>query len=263
MQIKHTFLFTLFLALGWTGYLFAYVTCPEPATNGVFGCGQACNGCHTGNPVNAPGGSVSISGLPTDTGWTPGPTYPLSITIARPGQRLFGFQLSAVADVTNQQAGTLTAGNTRVQIKCGGATAAKSTQEVRPNADGSCPSGKIWYAEHRDARNVTSTYLVNWTAPSSASAGRVRFNVAGNAANGDGTSSGDFIYTHVDYADPATAPPVDLSTRAFMIVDRGGQSVITDGSGDLGVGYSRIEPDSGSTVPAGVGIFDFRQSGVL
>ena len=216
MQIKHTFLFTLFIALGWTGYLFAYVNGPDPAVNGIFGSGLTCNECHTGNPVNAPGGSVSISGLPTDTGWTPGQTYPLSITIARPRQRLFGFQLSAVADATNQQAGTLTAVNTRVQIKCGGATATTSTQEVRPNADGTCPSGTIWYAEHRDATSVTSTYLVNWTAPSSTSAGKVRFNLAGNAANGDITSQGDFIYTRVDYADPAVAPPVDLSTRAFM-----------------------------------------------
>ena len=265
MQIKHTFLFTLFLALAWTGYLFAYVTGPDPAMNGIFGSGQTCNtsGCHTGNPVNAPGGSVSISGLPIEGGWTPGQTYPLLITIARPGQKLFGFQLSAVSDATNEQAGTLTPGNARVQIKCGGATAATSTREVRRNANGTCPSGTISYAEHNDATVVTSTYPVNWTAPSSASAGTVRFNLAGNAANGDITNQGDFIYTRVDRADPAAAPPVDLSTRAFMIVDRGGQSIVTDGSGDLSVGYSRIQPDTGNTAPAGLGIFDFRQSGVL
>jgi hypothetical protein len=265
MQIKHTFLLTLFLALAWSGYLFAYVTGPDPAMNGIFGSGQTCNvsGCHTGNPVNVPGGSVEISGLPIDTGWTPGQTYPLSITITQPRQRFFGFQLSAVADATNEQAGTLTAGNTRVQIKCGGATAATSTREVRPNADGTCPSGTIWYAEHKDASIVTRTYPVNWTAPLSASVGTVRFNVAGNAANGDFTNQGDLIYTRVDRVDPAAAPPVDFSTRAFMIVDRGGQSVITDGSGDLSVGYSRIEPDTGNTAPSGVGIFDFRQNGVL
>jgi hypothetical protein len=48
-----------------------------------------------------------------------------------------------------------------------------------------------------------------------------------------------------------------------MIVDRGGFSVITDGSGSETVGYSRIQPDNGNTAPAGVAIFGFRQSNVL
>src|SRR2546425_10634130 len=126
MQIKHTFVFTFILGLVWTGYLFAYILGPDPAMNGIFGSGQTCSvsGCHTGNPVNAAGGSVTISGLPTSTGWTPGQTYPLTVTIQRTGQRLFGFQLSAVADATNQQAGTLAPGNTRVQIICGRGTSA-------------------------------------------------------------------------------------------------------------------------------------------
>ena len=118
MQIKHTFLFTLLLGLVWTGYLFAYSLGPPPGANGIFGDVRACStaGCHTGNNVNAPGGSLTVSGLPA-TGWVPGQTYPLTVTIQRPGQRLFGFQLSAVTDSGNQQAGTLTAGS-RVQITC-------------------------------------------------------------------------------------------------------------------------------------------------
>jgi len=39
--------------------------------------------------------------------------------------------------------------------------------------------------------------------------------------------------------------------------------MITDGSGDLSVGYSRIQPGAGSTTPAGVAIFGFRQAGTL
>jgi hypothetical protein len=261
MQIKHSFLLTLILGLAWTGYLFGYVLGPEPAMNGIFSSSQTCAtaGCHTGNPVNAAGGSLTISGLPTSTGWTPGQIYPLTITIARTGQRLFGFQLSAVADATNQQAGTLAAGNGRVQIICGRGTSSQSTQQV------SCTTaGAIQYAEHSNAQVATSTYTVNWTAPSSASVGTVRFNLAGNAANGDISNQGDFIYTRVDRVDAAaSAPPTDLSVRAFTMVDRGGSSVITDGSGALSLGYSRIQPASGSTTPAGVAIFGFRQSGTL
>src|SRR5215831_20537997 len=147
MQIKHTYLFTFILGLAWTGYLFAYVNGPDPAMNGIFGSGQTCaSGCHTGNPVNAAGGSVTIDGLPTSTGWTPGQTYPLTITIQRPGQRLFGFQLSAVADSSNQQAGTLAPGSARVQVICGRGTAATSSQMVPCTT-----SGAIQYAEHNNA----------------------------------------------------------------------------------------------------------------
>src|SRR5262249_53296148 len=191
MQIKHTFLFTFILGLASTGYLFAYVNGPDPAMNGIFGTAQTCavSGCHTGNPVNAAGGSVTIVGLPSSAGWTPGQTYPLNITIQRTGQRFFGFQLSAVSDATNQQAGTLTPGNARVQIKCGAGPAATSTRQVSCSTEGA-----IQYAEHSNAQVVTSTYLVNWTAPPTAEIGTVRFNLAGNAANGDLTNQGDFIY---------------------------------------------------------------------
>jgi len=259
MKNKHTFLFTFVLVIAWAGCLFAFVTGPDPAMNGVFG-GQTCTVCHSSNPVNAPGGALSISGLPTGTGWTPGQTYPLTVTITRTGQRVFGFQLSAVSDAANQQAGALTPGNSRTKIICGGGTPARSTVQVNCST-----AGAIQYAEHVDARVVTNTYSVNWTAPSSASFGTVRFNLAGNAGNGDLTDLGDFIYTRVDRVDPAAPapPPPDLSTRAFMIVNRGGVSVITDGSGDQTVGYSRIQPDNGNTAPAGVAIFGFRQNNVL
>jgi hypothetical protein len=264
MQTKHAFVFTFVLIIAWAGCLFAYVSGPDPAMNGIFGSGQTCNGCHTGNPVNVPGGILSISGLPTDTGWTAGQTYPLTVSITRPGQRVFGFQLSAVSDVTNQQAGTLTPGNARSKIICGGGTPSRSTVQVNCST-----AGAIQYAEHGDARVVTNAYIVNWTAPSSASFGTVRFNLAGNAGNGDLTDQGDFIYTRADRVGPAAAapppppPPPDLSTRAFMIVDRGGVSVITDGNGNQTVGYSLIQPDNGNTAPAGVAIFGFRQNNVL
>ncbi|MBI4472992.1 MAG: hypothetical protein HY646_10015 [Acidobacteria bacterium] len=253
MQIKHTFLFTLVLGLVWTGYLFAYILGPDPASNGVFGNALACAtaGCHTGASPNSSGGSVTLSGLPST--WTPGQTYSLSVTIARTGQRVFGFQLSAVTDSTSQQAGTLAAGNSRVQVVCG---------DSRGRQVNCSTTGAVQFAEHVNAQLVTSTYSVNWTAPSSASIGTVRFNVAGNAANGDNSNQGDFIYTSVARVEPGAATP-DTSTRSFTITDRSGSSVATDGSGDLTVGYSRIQPASGSTTPTGVAIFGFRQGKVL
>src|SRR5262249_22248585 len=141
-------------------------------------------------PLNRPNGGVSVTGLP-GSGWTPGQSYPLSITITGPAtQRLFGFQLSAVADSTNQQAGTF-AETPNVQVICGRGVPLTSIQT-------SCAAaGAIQYAEHRDARIVTRTYTVTWTAPTDVALGTIRFNVAGNAANGDNTSAGDLIYTNV------------------------------------------------------------------
>ena len=256
MEVKHTFLFTLMLGLAWTGYLFAYAFGPDPAMNGINGASQTCNtaGCHTSFRLNDPSGSVSVSGLPS--AWDAGQTYPLTVTIQRSNQRAFGFQLSAVVDATNRQAGSFgIAGN--VQVICGSLTSVPA----------SCGNtSAIQFAEHRSPQSGSGmgTFTVNWTAPADASLGAIRFNVAGNAANGDGTNQGDYIFTNI-YRVPVTAaaPPPDLSTRAFTIVDRGGSSIITDGGGDFNIGFSRIQPAAGNTTPTGVGIFGGRSNNVL
>src|SRR5437667_12888467 len=181
MQIKHTFLFTLILGLAWTGLLFAFQFGPDPAMNGINGNGQTCAtaGCHSSFALNSGGGSVSVSGLLGDA-WVAGQTYPLTVTVTRTGQRAFGFQLSAVGDSTNQQAGSFARG-TNVQVKCGNLASSPL----------SCSNASaIQFAEHQTpaSGSGTGTFTVNWTAPASAGVGTVRFNVAGNAANNDGTN---------------------------------------------------------------------------
>jgi hypothetical protein len=118
-------------------------------------------------------------------------------------------------------------------------------------------AGAIQFAEHVSA-GTSSTYNVNWTAPSTSAAGTVRFNFAGNAANGDSTSFGDRIYTGAVRVPAAVQS--DPSTHPFTIVDRGGMSIITDGSGAQTAGYSAISPTTGSSTPTGVGIFGFRNA---
>lgn len=239
------------LGLLWAANAFGYVTGPDPAMNGIFG--QTCNQsqCHNSFTLNSGGGSVTVAGLP-DAGWIPGQTYALTVTIKGPAsQRLFGFQLSAVFDATSQRAGTLT-GGAGVQVICGRGTAGTSSQQVLCST-----AGSIQYAEHSNAQVVRSAYSVNWTAPASASGGTVRFNVAGNAADGNLQPTGDYIYTQV-----YKVSPLDLSSHPFTLVDRGGVSVITDGAGALSYGYARILPTSGPT-PSGVAIFGERIGGVL
>src|SRR6516162_1981359 len=259
MQIRHRFIVAFFLLLLPVTEAFAHVLGPDPGVNGIFGLAQTCNqaGCHDSFALNLTNGSVAVTGLPSS--WSPGQTYALSVTIKGPAtQHIYGFQLSAVVDATNQQAGTLAkvTGNNAVQVICGPSTGTFSGTGYPCGAPGA-----IQYAEHANANVVNSTYLVNWTAPANASVGTVRFNVAGNAANGDGFPTGDYIYTQVYKV--AAASVVDLSVHAYTLVDRGGVSVITDGSGAVVAGYARILATTGTT-PSGVAIFGERNAaGVL
>ncbi len=223
MQVKHTFLFTMMLGLAWTGYLFAYAQGPDPGMNGLFG--QSCTVCHSSFAVNSGNGSVTLSGLPAS--WTPGQTYGLTVTVGRAtGSHVYGFQLSAVIDSTSQQAGTLAKVNGAVQVICGNGPGTPPYPGLAGINPSNCSA--IQFAEHTLATGV-NTFTVNWTAPASASVGTVRFNLAGNAGDGDGSSANDHIYTTIVKVAPAATQ--DPSIHPFTIVDRGGMSVICDGSG--------------------------------
>ena len=94
-----------------------------------------------------------------------------------------------------------------------------------------CSSG-VAFIEHTSAgtRNGTkngAAFQFDWTPPAS-NAGPVTFYVAGNAANGDGTSAGDHIYTSSVQLNPLTpaAPVVTagniVSAATSSVVPRGG-----------------------------------------
>lgn len=194
MKTKHIFAATFMLGLVWTGYIFANMNGPPGEVNGVLGatCYQA--GCHNTAPsVNFGGVLISIGGLPVN--WTPGATYNLTVTISRAAQR-YGFQFSAVSNATNAQAGTLQTSisppDSRVAI---------------------VPFNGRQYAQHNAIPNTTGVFNFRWTAPE-LSVGAVRFNVAGNAANGDFNNTGDFIYTTSAVVSPTAGdgtPPVITS----------------------------------------------------
>ncbi len=55
-----------------------------------------------------------------------------------------------------------------------------------------------------------------------------------------------------------------VSSQTFTIVDRGGVSLTSSGTAsNTQVGYSSIQPNTGSTTPSGLSIFGFRQNNVL
>ncbi|MFM8951362.1 MAG: choice-of-anchor V domain-containing protein [Bacteroidota bacterium] len=141
-----------------------------------------CNtsGCHTGNALNAPGGSITIS-APTLVNWQyfPGAVYPISVTISRAGCPIYGVGFEALLS-SGANAGTLTAG-TGTTIKIANILGNSRTNVVHTLNGGASTTG-------------SKTFTFNWTAPA-AGTGTVTFYAAGNATNGSGSTSGDFIYT--------------------------------------------------------------------
>jgi Matrixin/IPT/TIG domain len=62
---------------------------------------------------------------------------------------------------------------------------------------------------------------------------------------------------------PLTAAPLAVDTR-YAIADKGGLSVITDGSGSTtSTGFATIQPDSGNSTPSGIAMFGYRVNGIL
>jgi hypothetical protein len=143
-----------------------------------------CNtsGCHTGNPLNASGGSIVIDAPGLANGqYFPGATYPINVTVSRSGAAIFGFGFEALRS-TGANGGTLAITNAaQTQLKSAVILGNTRTNVVHQmNAGVSSPGSK--------------TFSFNWTAPASGT-GAVTFYAAGNATNGNGSTSGDFIYT--------------------------------------------------------------------
>jgi len=152
------------------GALAFYKDGPPPNMTGGFGA-ETCRMCHTGNPLNAPGGSLRIVGLPER--YSPGARYAVTVMLNREGLYIGGFQLASRTRDGDP------AGSWRVQddrAKAAGAWVQHTLRGSRAQMDG----------ENR--------WQVEWTAPNPA-AGEIVFNAAANASNDDVSALGDFIYT--------------------------------------------------------------------
>ena len=162
---------------------------PYPNVTGGFG-EQSCHLCHLDNAINAPGGSLKLDGIPS--AFTAGQTYPITVTISREGMRRGGFEIAArfaSGKQKGKQAGVWQPLDTRVQLIPGAVD--KVLTFVQHNLTGS-----------RVATTGTNTWMIDWTAPPSATA-PVQFNVAANASNNDDSPLGDYIYLKMARSTPA------------------------------------------------------------
>lgn len=136
-----------------------------------------CSSCHSGNAVNGSSGSISITSTPsfTNNEYIPNTTYTINVTVARNGNNLFGFGFEAF-NPTSINSGTMTVINTsETQIK----TSGSKRNMVHTFNGGTGTNSK--------------TFSFAWTAPNNGDF--VTLKAAGLAANANGQTSGDFVFT--------------------------------------------------------------------
>jgi hypothetical protein len=156
---------------------------------------DTCVSCHTGT-LNSGKGSLTIT-FPDPSGWAAGQKYRLHVTLQDPSAARWGFEL------TNRKEAT--------QI-FEGAFAVPSGAPVLVQIE---KLGSQGYATHSPGgtfqrQTAQAGWDVDWTAPA-AGTGTIRFYAAGNAANNDGNTTGDKIYTTNLAVPEAVATPPAVS----------------------------------------------------
>lgn len=154
---------------------------PSPSHTNAPGEGN-CTSCHADFPVNSGTGSVTIGAIPQN--YLPNQQIPISITTAQADAVIYGFQLTAI-DSQGGKVGTFTLPTQmppQMQISDGFVNG-RLRDYVAHTVDGIIPT-----------QFGSKTWNFTWTAPNRR-AGKVSFYVAGNAANSDANTSGDYIYT--------------------------------------------------------------------
>src|SRR5687768_12947288 len=184
---------------------------------------EACAECHV--PVgDPPVGQITISVPPT---YIPGQTYSITVTnsSADNTRTRWGFELTAL-DPSDEKAGSL-----------------QSVDGLTQVLDNGGPGGSRQYIEHSQAGTFVgqmngASWTFNWTAPAT-DVGTVIFYAAGNHANNDGNSSGDFIYRTFVASSSASSTP-----NFSITVSPSSRSVIP---GDSAVYEVTITPLAGFT----------------
>jgi hypothetical protein len=139
---------------------------------------QTCHSCHSDFAINlAPGTFVA----PTPGTYTPGVTYTWGVTIVYSGQTRWGFELTTLL-ANGNQAGTLAPiVPSEVQLSDNPGTEPDYLTQTSFGSHPGVPMGMGW------------TY--SWTAPAPGS-GPVTIYAAGIAADNDGDTGGDYVYTY-------------------------------------------------------------------
>ena len=149
--------------------------------------GNTCTGCHTGTANTA--FAWITTNVPT-SGYVAGQTYTITATGTHQGVVRFGFELT-VEDSQGNKVGTLQITDpTRTKLVNG-------NKAVTHTANGINPSGN------------SNSWSADWVAPTGVQ-GNIGIYAAFNAANGNGSTSGDVIYKSSTFIAPYIPPPPAL-----------------------------------------------------
>ena len=189
-----------------------------------------CTVCHADFPVNSGTGNVALNGVPAN--YLPNQAIPLTVTVSQSDGVLYGFQMTAI-DSSGNRIGTYTipAQNpAQLQVVSGlVGQEGFDRRYIEHTSQGITPSqfgSKSW--------NFT------WNAPNRR-VGKISFYIAGNAANSDGSSAGDYIYTN---------SKATLSGTAISNFDTDGKSDVSVFRPSNGVWYSLNSTNGNFTASA-------------
>jgi uncharacterized protein (TIGR03437 family) len=211
--------------------LFAHGSGPDFGYSGVPGEGS-CTSCHGGGGVTGSvTGSVTVT-FPGGMTYAPGVTQRLTVTVADPTQRRWGFQLtSRPAANSSTPGGTFAPGaDGFTQLTCTSSAFLFGAFAARCTGAGATQY-PLQYIEHTDAGSRAGQagpvqFAFDWTPPANAGAGMIVY-VAANAANNNGSSSGDHIYAR-QYT--LTGPGLPAIGTNGVVNAAGFQNTISGGS---------------------------------
>ena len=143
----------------------------------------AASGCHDDAPLNVGNAVLSISVANNITKYTPGQTYPITVRISETGVNRFGFQLVALKNNDNLNAGTVSITDPARTQMITNDIALLDRKYATYTYQGTAPSSP-----------GVGEWTINWTAPDQ-NAGPVTFYVGSVSANNDHTDFGDHVYT--------------------------------------------------------------------
>ena len=160
-----------------------------------------CTQCHTGT-ANTGGGTLTISGLPAT--YTPNQEIAVTVTLAQTGRARFGFMVTVVDD-QGRRAGDLVVTDSNRTATGTSTVGGNQRQYIFHTFDGTSPTS-----------TGQSIWTFRWKAPAQ-SAGKVTFYAVGNAANNNGSTGGDSIYTTntAVNAGAAVTPFASVSAASF------------------------------------------------
>ena len=153
--VASTAAFVVGLSLG----LLAFKEGPYPNVAGGFG-DPSCHSCHLDNPLNAPGGTLTIGGVPAS--YAPGAWYTITVTLTRAGMKRGGFEIAArfaSGPARGRQAGSWHPLDARMQL-------------IHSQADPALEFVQHNLAGSRAPTRGANSWTLEWTAPPAGSRAR-------------------------------------------------------------------------------------------